>query len=90
MRTDRIIIRRGIKEQLAILKSRVEASRPLLEAERRLQQAYQAGFIKGMQAAKESVEQPLGEDPNKADNSSPTDPQEQAPVGAVLADSVAH
>lgn len=85
MRINRIVQRQSLKEQVATFRARIEASRPLMEAERRLQQAYQAGFIKGMQEAKASLDQPLQERPDTADNSSPTDPQEQTPVGAVSA-----
>lgn len=81
MRTDRIIRRQGLKAKLADLTELVKASRPLIEAQKQLQRAFQSGFIKGMEAAKPASPEP-GFEPSAdtAQECRPSDVQEETPV----------
>lgn len=47
MKTDRIVKRRNLKQELANIKAIISTSRPLLEANARLQQAFDAGIQSG-------------------------------------------
>lgn len=51
MRTDRIVKRQNMREQLKTLKALHAASKPLLDAERNLRQAYLVGFQAGLKEA---------------------------------------
>ena len=59
MRSDRIIKRQGLKEQLKDVRARIGATRPFIEAEKKLRQAFQAGYdyrVKEEVKAKEQAE----------------------------------
>lgn len=79
MRTDRIIRRQSLKEQLASYKALMAESRPIIEAQRTMQKAFQAGFIKGMEAAKSS-EPGLEPGANPTEECGPSNVQEETPV----------
>ena len=78
MRTDRIIRRQSLKEQLASYKALMAESRPIIEAQRTMQKAFQAGFIKGMEA--KSSEPSLEPGADTAQECSPSNVQEETPV----------
>jgi len=82
MRTDRIVRRRNLKNELAYYKEIVQNSRPLMEAQKHINKTFQQGFIKGMEAARQgSPEQPLEPSRNAADQGNTTDPQSETPIG---------
>lgn len=81
MRTERIVIRQGLKEQLANLKKQIQLSRPLLEADARLKQVYQAGFQAGY---KKRLEEEVAEAAATPVAFAPLDPFAQPPAESVL------
>lgn len=55
MRSERIIKRQGLKQQHAELKTALRASRPFMDAQNQLRQAYQKGVQDGFKMAAEEI-----------------------------------
>lgn len=53
-KSDRIIKRQSMRKELAQLKAVVTTSRPIMQADRQLRQAYQAGYVARL---KEEIEE---------------------------------
>lgn len=81
MRTERIITRSKLKQELKELRNRLELSRPLIEAQRRLEQVYNLGYNKRIEdekaeaQAKASVNQPAEPSSEPTQDAGPADPQ---------------
>ena len=100
MRSERIVHRQGLKKQLATLKDVMKNAQPLIEADKKLRQAFIAGYRKRLleeieehKSAQEGqvlpAEQPIEPRNDPQDNGS-AQPDQQSPVSPVLVDDGVH
>ena len=103
MRSERIVKRQSLKQQLADLQSFIKASKPLVEADKTLRRAYMEGFKNGLQQGTQALNQAKTENAleggSTKDTLEPGDntqdqgsaqAQEETPVGTVPSNDIMH